>query len=178
MLYVRSLFFIILLFFYIILCFYYLSFSFLFICTCDFGGEWPRKNRGLSPRKLVPICLVGPCVLHSEMLGLIITGSKPLVYLKYASSGIDGKNDFVVKDIDSLGVVRWRWECDMYRRLCVKYHVFECGRGHEMKCLLYLLCMHVGLFVNFHLWRFSFVAIMLRISLYLNCFILLLGQHL
>jgi len=40
------------------------------------------------------------------MLGLIITGSKPLVYLKYASSGIDGKNDFVVKDIDSLGVVR------------------------------------------------------------------------
>jgi len=28
------------------------------------------------------------------------------VYLKYASSGIDGKNDFVVKDIDSLGVVR------------------------------------------------------------------------
>ena len=28
----------------------------------------------------------------------------------------------------------------MYRCLCVKYDVFECGRGHEMKCLLYLLC--------------------------------------
>ena len=52
------------------------------ISTCDFGVDSPRKSRGLSPWKPVPICPVGPCVLHPEMFGLILTCSKTLVYLK------------------------------------------------------------------------------------------------
>jgi len=65
-----SLFYHFIIFIYNFMCYYYF---FLFICTCDFGVDSTRKNWGLSPRKPVPICPVGPCVLHPEMLGLILT---------------------------------------------------------------------------------------------------------
>jgi len=82
-------------FFCYFICFLYMNvaffiFSYYFMCfidiyiisTCDFGVDSPRKTRGLSPWKPVPMCPVGPCVLHREMFGLILTCSKTLVYLK------------------------------------------------------------------------------------------------
>ena len=41
----------------------------------------------------MPICQVGPCVLHPEMLGLILTGSKPLTYFDNMSAVKKRKGD-------------------------------------------------------------------------------------
>jgi len=61
---------------------FYLIFFFSLYMYLRFWSGLAQEKPGVKPRKPVHICPVGPCVLHPEMLGLILTGSKPLVYLK------------------------------------------------------------------------------------------------
>ena len=72
------------------MCFYYYFFFSFYLylrCCCGLaqkktGVKHPETCAHLSGRTL--------CLTPQE-LDLILTGSKPLVYLKYASTGIDGK---------------------------------------------------------------------------------------